>query len=216
MILYQPLILKNAKNEESISSLEESSTEKLPSDEKINRASPEKLNEYKDKIQHQELIKSRIQKIKKLKLIVLLILSHTFIFLLASPANTELPPPKVPTNDIDLKLWAKNYAHSASQSNELKVDIYNEQQMLLVQNVSLLKTISVSSEEDDMEQSPIVAGVHEIRLDRQAAQKLLPLLDQKFLLYPAGLKLKSKTPPIKIKNQKMKHDPFQKQWEPLL
>lgn len=216
MILYQPLILKNAKNEKSISSLEESSTEKLPSDEKINRASPEKLNEYKDKIQHQELIKSRIQKIKKLKLIVLLILSHTFIFLLASPANTELPSPKVPTNDIDLKLWAKNYAHSASQSNELKVDIYNEQQMLLVQNVSLLKTISVSSEEDDMEQSPIVAGVHEIRLDRQAAQKLLPLLDQKFLLYPAGLKLKSKTPPIKIKNQKMKHDPFQKQWEPLL
>lgn len=216
MILYQPLILKKSTNETSVPSIEDSSAGRLSSDEKTRLPSPEKLNEFKDKIQQQELIKSRIQKIKKLKLITLLFLSHTFIFLLASPANNDAPPQSVATNEIDLKLWAKNYAHSASMTNELKVDIYNEQQMLLVENVSLLKTTSASSEEDNIEQSPIRASVHEIRLDKQKAQKLLPLLDQKFLLYPAGLKLKYKTPPIKIKNQKMKHDPFQKQWEPLL
>lgn len=197
MISYQPIELKNNGTHNH-----QGSSPSKPND----------LESFKDKIQLQEKNKQRIKKIKAFKLTTLLLLSHLLVYLLALPEEIESTIEKKNESLIELKIMAKNYAHSSKKSPFINIDVYNADQKLILSNVTLLNQ-NMTTEEN--EESELSFKLHEIKIPKDQAEKILTVIDQRFLFFPAGVSIPKKTPLKKdsTKPKILRTDPYQKKWE---
>lgn len=208
MISYHPINLKPQTIDQSDYSNE--------NQDGSNKTEPTLLPEndihlFKEKILRQEKEKLKINKIKKTKLFLLLILSHFLVFLLATPSNNLAENKSTKPTFVEFKILSKNYSYTSPENSNINIDVYNEQLELILENVELVHP--KESEDSSLKLNNTDYNLHIIRVNKTMASKIINLLDGKFLIYPNGI-----APPIKKKIRMPKsspstRDPYQKKWE---
>ncbi len=189
MISYEPINLNNAdvslKKAESIKNTETSFEQKILE---------------KQRSHHQKT------KIKNLKIALILILTHSFAFLLALPPKTEV---KIIKKDLlSVKIKAKSFI-DLNKDGEIYVDIYSSKKEKILERVLITPAKNrgeYSSNEHDQKNLEVQVGLEESAI-------LSTHLEEELLLFPYGFKfqkniavVKSQKPTIKV------NDPYRTNW----
>lgn len=213
--LNQGILMNNYFELHSLELSTQSNTEESPKKEQL-------VKELKEKIFSEEKQKKQNSKKYKLKLTILLFLTHFFVFILATMpedsstkvAEPEILPATKPNHDEVLLSVSLIFLSSFQKDdNALWVDIYSPKGELFFKKISLLKN-STNEETNSTENNLIKEKTYNIIVKKSDAAKILKIAQKNYHALPHGIVINR--PPHLTKSKKTvkarKNDPFQKPW----
>lgn len=214
--LNQGILMNNYFELHSLELSTQSNTEESPKKEQL-------VKELKEKIFSEEKQKKQNSKKYKLKLTILLFLTHFFVFILATmpedSSSTKVTEPEIlpatkPNHDEVLLSVSLIFLSSFQKDdNALWVDIYSPRGELFFKKISLLKN-STNEETNSTENNLIKEKTYNVIVKKSDAAKILKIAQKNYHALPHGIVINRPPPLTKSKKtvKARKNDPFQKPW----
>lgn len=205
----------------------------LTSEEKMKtnvNHSNQTVKDLKEKIVTVEKNQKHKSNLFKFKITLLLLLSHTFVFLLTfsffpetmpleEKKQSDFPPTSSRNDEVQLSVPLILFSNFQKTEKAKWVDIYSPEGTLYLKKISLLYRETKDEEENSyLEQNKSLTLKHyEVIVKKADAPLILRIINKNFHALPSGINLnkpqKKPTPPKTV--FKRKTDPFQKPWSHL-
>ncbi len=179
------------------------------------------ITKLKEKIFHADKNQKQKTKLFKIKLLLLLFLSHSFIYLLATTQqNNQISPteenknraPTLPGPDeVVLSISLVYLSNFQKNENSKWIDIYSPSGELYAKNISLLKNDSDNAIQENT--NPNDSKFFNVIVKKSQVEKILLIANKNYHALPEGIFISSqKTTKRKFKTITKNRDPFQKPW----